>query len=333
MINTSPHLICNTPLRVSLLGGGADFYKYIKKKPRYVFGMGINYSIHMNAYQMPGIIPKKSRFQYSKTEEFDKISEIEHPVIKAIMNKYGIRQGINVSIASDMPSGCGLGSSSAFTCGLINLINTFNYKTILNSELAYEAIDVEQRILKENVGIQDQILCALGGLRLLKLEENGFNHIFRNELYNKIYEKLKTRSFLVYTNISRSSSQIQEELDKDINKEKSIESISEISEYFVDQHSHHDDPWPLFSQCVRESWEIKRKFAITRNKLEIENIIDKSKESGAEFIKLLGAGGGGFIFCSVPEDKQEKFMNSFEENTVFKIEPSINGSSVNTIYS
>ena len=295
--------------------------------------MGINYSIHMNAYKMPGIIPKKSRFQYSKTEEFDQISEIEHPVIKAIMIKYGIRQGINVSIASDMPSGCGLGSSSAFTCGLINLINTFNYKKILNSELAYEAIDVEQRILKENVGIQDQILCALGGLRLLKLEENGFNHIFRNELYNKIYEKLKTRSFLVYTNISRSSSQIQEELDKNINKEKLIESISEISEYFVDQHIHHDDPWPLLSQCVRESWEIKRKLAITRNKLEIDNIIDKSQESGAEFIKLLGAGGGGFIFCSVPEDKQEKFMNSFEENTVFKIEPSINGSSVNTIYS
>ena len=333
MIFTSPHLICKTPLRVSLLGGGADFYKYIKRKPRYVFGMGINYSIHMNAYQMPGIIPKKSRFQYSKTEEFESFSNIEHPVIKAVMNKYGIRQGINVSIASDMPSGCGLGSSSAFTCGLINLINTFNYKAILNSELAYETIDIEQRILKENVGIQDQILCSLGGIRLLKLEENGFSHIFKSDLYNKIYEKLQKRSFLVYTNISRSSSEIQEEVDKDPDKEKSIESISEIAEYFVNNHPQYDDPWPFFSECIRKSWELKSRFVLSRNKKEIENLIQRSKDNGAEFIKLLGAGGGGFIFCSVPEEYQETFINSFKANTVFKIEPSINGSFVNTLYS
>ncbi len=333
MILSSPHLICKTPLRVSFLGGGADFYRYIEKKPRYVFGMGINYSIHMNAYQMPGIITKKNRFQYSKTEEFESFNEIDHPVIRAVMNKYGIRQGINVSIASDMPSGCGLGSSSAFTCGLINLINTFNLKSFLNSELAYETIDIEQRILRENVGIQDQILCALGGIRLLKLEENGFSHIFKSELYNKIHEKLQKRSFLVYTNISRSSSEIQEEADKDPEKEKSVESISDIAEYFVEQHSQYKDPWPFFSECVKKSWEIKSRFALSRNKTEIENLFQRSKDNGAEFIKLLGAGGGGFIYCSVPENKQQKFINSFEPNTVFKIVPSTNGSFVNTLYS
>ena len=169
---------------------------------------------------MPGIITNKSRFQQSKIEEFEFTSEIDHPVIKAVIEKYGLNQGINVSIASDMPSGCGLGSSSSFTCGLINLITKFNNNPIPNNELAFHAIEMEQKILKENVGIQDQILCSLGGIRLLKLEEDGFLNIFNSNLYNKLFDRLNRSSFLVYTNIQRSSSEIQDEIQKNPNNEK-----------------------------------------------------------------------------------------------------------------
>ena len=124
MDNIQNHLIVKTPLRVSLLGGGADFNKYIKSRSRFLLGMGINYYIHMNSYPMPGIFQSKSRFQYSITEEFEDKNDIKHPVIRNVIKKYDLKKNINVSIASDMPSGCGLGSSSAFTCGLINLINT-----------------------------------------------------------------------------------------------------------------------------------------------------------------------------------------------------------------
>ena len=328
------HLIVKTPLRVSLLGGGADFKKYIEKKPRFVLGMGINYYIHLNAYSMPGIFQSKSRFQYSKTEEFDDPKYIEHPVIRNVIIKYGLTKNINASIASDMPSGCGLGSSSAFTCGMINLINTHNGNMLTSEELAYETINLEQNILKENVGIQDQILCSLGGIKLIKLSNSNFETIISQKINILLNKMLKNRSFLVYTKITRESSECQSKSDLNPNKESLVNSISDIADEFANNYSKTIDIWSLLKECVIETWNLKKKFALNKNRNEILKISEKCLETGAEFIKLLGAGDGGFIYCSVPEEKQEKFINSFDKNTVFKIEPSLYGSQVqNTFYS
>lgn len=326
------HIIVKTPLRVSLLGGGADFKEYIQKKPRFVLGMGINYYIHMNAYLMPGIFQSKSRFQYSQTEEFEDPNDIKHPVIRNIIKNYGLCKNINASIASDMPSGCGLGSSSAFTCGMINLINFFNGKSLSPEELAYETINLEQNILKENVGIQDQILCSLGGINLVKLTPRSFNTIISKEVNIVLQEKLKNRSFLVFTGITRKSSKSQDKSDLNPNKENLTNSISEIAYNFAENYSKENDIWSFLKECVIESWKLKKQFALNNNKSEILTISEKCLEKGAEFVKLLGAGDGGFIYCSVPEDKQESFTKMFAKNTVFKIEPSLSGSQIQNIY-
>ncbi len=326
------HIIVKTPLRVSLLGGGADFEKFINKKPRFLLGMGINYYIHINAYLMPGIFQSKSRFQYSQTEEFEKPEEIKHPVIKNVISKYGLSKNINAAIASDMPSGCGLGSSSAFTCGMINLVNTFNGKMLSAEELAYETIDLEQNILKENVGIQDQILCSLGGINLIKLTSSGFNNIISKEVNINLNKKLRDRSFLVFTRITRESSKSQSKSDMNPNKESLINSISEISAEFAKNYSREKNVWSFLKECVTESWNLKKQFALNNNKSQILELSEKCLEKGAEFIKLLGAGDGGFIYCSVPEDKQDEFIKTFDKNTVFKIEPSLFGSQIQNIY-
>ena len=326
------HIVVKTPLRVSLLGGGADFKAFIKEKPRYVLGMGINYYIHMNAYLMPGIFQSKNRFQYSQTEEFEDPKDIKHPVIRNVILKYGLSKNINASIASDMPSGCGLGSSSAFTCGMVNLINSFNGEMLSSEELAYETIHIEQNILKENVGIQDQILCSLGGINLIKLTSESFNTIISREINFLLHEKLKKRSFLVFTGITRESSKSQDKSDLNPNKENLTNLISEIAENFAKNYSKENDIWSFLKECVKESWKLKKQFALNKNKSDILELSEKCLESGAEFIKLLGAGDGGFIFCSVPENKQEKFIKMFDKNTVFKIKPSLFGSQIQNIY-
>jgi len=319
------HTVVSTPLRVSLLGGGADFAEFTKIRPRYVFGMGINKFIHFNAYPMPEVIPSRHRFQYSQTEEFSTLAGIKHPVIRAVLSENPPSTYINVAIASDLPGGSGLGSSSTFTCGLLHLIRHLNGQPHHPNLLAAHTIRLEQEVLKEAVGIQDQIYAALGNVQLIKLNQHSFSQVSIPNHFEEIIKRLFDESFLVFTNFLRSSSNTQKSFDVEKKKE-SVEQISEIADYFVDELYKTSDPWSLLAECVNESWKLKAQYCLSKDFYSINQIVEEALGNGALFAKLLGAGNGGFVFCSVPNDRQDQFLKCFEDRKVIKIKPSDYGS-------
>ena len=330
--NSFSHLSISTPLRVSLLGGGADFSHYISKKARYIFGMAINKYIHFNAYKMPEVVPKTHRFQYSKTEEFSDLNCILHPVIKAVLNYEKPTKFLNVAIASDLPGGSGLGSSSAFTCGLIHLVREVNQHSHNPNLLAYRTIEIEQKILKENVGIQDQLFAALGNVQLFRLLPSHYEQIALGVNLEILFNELECTSFLVFTNLLRSSHKVQEHTSSNFINNNYIEQISNISEVFYDKLFSTNSPIELLAECVNDSWEIKSKFSLGQHFDYINDIIDKTRKGGSRFSKLLGAGHGGFIYCSVPVAKQDNFFKKLEDYIIIKVKPSPYGSICNSYY-
>lgn len=319
------HYSSSSPLRVSFLGGGSDFKNMIEIKDRIIFGMAINYFININAYKMPGLYPERTRIQYSKVEEVDKIEDIEHNAIREIL-KFKKIKGINISIASDMPSGSGLGSSSSFTCGMLNILARTKGQSYTSMELANDAIHIEQEILKENVGIQDQILCATGGLKLIKLHKNGYSDISYLLNYKDLLASINKSSFLIFTGKLRQSSIVQKDIESIPEKNKIVESISEISDFFYQESSKTKDQFGLLKNCLKETWENKKVISRMNDNNEFLNLIDKITNLGCSHFKLLGAGGGGFIYCLVDSNIREKFVNSFSINQIFQINASSNGS-------
>ena len=318
------HFSSRTPLRISFLGGGADFEQRILKRDRFICGMSINYYTYMNAYLMPSIYKNRIRIQYSKVEEVDKPSEIEHRAFREIF-KYKNINNINLSVASDMPSGSGLGSSSSFTVGLLNILNCLNNNLYDNQQLADEAIYIEQHLLAENCGIQDQILCSLGGLRMIQLTPSGF--IDRSSLLDRdsLYKRLAEESFLVFTGILRKSSEFQQQSDLHIEKELITDQISDISEYFYDQLAHCSDQYELLKDCIMNTWALKSKISGLTNDSGFLELLDSVKSTGCKHFKLLGAGGGGFIFCLVPLSIQDIFLKKLGSKA-YRVSPEARGS-------
>ena len=319
------HTVVATPLRVSLLGGGADFPELIKLRPRNVFGMAINKYIHFNAYPMPEVVPSRHRFQYSQTEEFSNIDDIKHPVIRAVLSELAPKNYINVAIASDLPGGSGLGSSSTFTCGLLHLIRHLNAYPHHPNLLAAHTIRLEQDVLKEVVGVQDQIYAALGNVQLIRLYETNFSQISISNNFEEIINRLYNESFLIFTDSLRSSSETQKSFDSG-KKLESINKISEIADYFADNVCDAKYVWELLAECVNESWKEKSKYCISDDFIFINELVSEALANGALFAKLLGAGNGGFVFCSVPKDKQKDFLCYFKNKKVIQIKPSNYGS-------
>lgn len=273
---------------------------------------------------MPSIYERRIRIQYSKVEEVDNPSELEHKAFREIF-KYKSIKNINLSVASDMPSGSGLGSSSSFTVGLLNLLNCLNNELYDSQQLADEAIYVEQQLLAESCGIQDQILCSLGGLRLMQLTSSGF--IDRSCLLdrNNLYKKLAEESFLVFTGKLRKSSEFQEKSDLIADKELIIDQISDISKFFHDHLPTCSNQYEFLKDCILQTWKLKSKISGLTNDSDFLELISTVESTGCKHYKLLGAGGGGFIFCLVPLLIQEKFLDALASRA-YRISPESKGS-------
>ena len=173
-------IISKTPLRISLFGGGTDFPEYFKNQRTTIIGGTIDKYIYITIKKTDFNQDKKNIKIFYKNNEFvKKVTEIKHKVIKKIFKDYKLNKNVELHIISDLPSNSGLGSSSAFTCGMINLIEYFVSKRSLNEKkLANKTILYEREKLKENVGFQDQIFASYGGFNKIDLKKDFKVKIF-----------------------------------------------------------------------------------------------------------------------------------------------------------
>lgn len=215
-------IISRTPYRISFFGGGSDYPEWYKYNTGEVISTTINKYIYLSCRYLPTFFDHKYRIVYSKIENVNKISDIDHKVIRKAFSYLNINQGIEVHYDGGLPARSGMASSSAFTVGLINLLYSFNNKKINQYDLAKKSIHFEQNILKEVVGSQDQVATAVGGFNKIKFQKNGKFKIknFNNDKNNYFLKKLNKNLILLYSGIERTASDIAETFVKKLTKEK-----------------------------------------------------------------------------------------------------------------
>lgn len=300
------------PYRISLFGGGTDFPEWFNKNNGLVISTTINKYATIGLRYLPPFFHHKYRIVYSKIDLANTIKQILHPVVRAVLEFYKEKKGIELHYFGDLPARSGIGSSSSFTVGLINLLNEIKNKNISKNELARQAIKIEREVLGEAGGWQDQIIVAYGGFKFISFKNKNFS-IQNINIKKKTIKNLNNSLLMFYSGEARSSYLIQENFKKNIPKlNYELESIYEIAleakKIILSEKNYAD-----IGKLMNESWQIKKKLNYLVSNDKINQIYDLAIKSGATGGKLLGAGTAGFLIFYCPKNYQSKVIKALDK--------------------
>jgi D-glycero-alpha-D-manno-heptose-7-phosphate kinase len=217
-------VITSTPLRISFFGGGTDYPVWYREHGGAVLSTTIDKSCYITCRWMPPFFEYHSRISYSKVENVSANSAIEHPAVRGCLQLMGVSEGVEVHHVADLPARTGLGTSSAFTVGLLNALYALRNQMRDKHSLAMEAIKVEQEILAEAVGAQDQVSAAYGGLNRINFGTDGSVDVNRILTSGERVAELESHLALYFTGFSRIASEIaQEQLRQTPNKTRELD--------------------------------------------------------------------------------------------------------------
>lgn len=321
-----------TPMRVSFFGGGTDYPEYFREHRGAVLGMAINKYIYIAALKMSGIQSYHFRLAYSKVELVSHVDEIEHQAVRTAFRHYDVTCPLDLSIMADMPASSGLGSSSTFSVGLLGLIAHLKNENVTKLDLALRAIHLERELLKENVGVQDQMHAAFGGIN--RFDFNGKHYqITPMAMRGECQERLTQSLVLVHTGISRHASQVVQEQVKrtrsgSVNSQLSsmLDLVDEASDILMSDNSEY--MLKRLGQMLDESWQLKRSISPHISTPDIDALYEKCMSLGAFGGKLCGAGGGGFLLMIVPPEKRKEFVAKVAPARVINIGLDTEGSRI-----
>ena len=321
-------IICKTPFRISLFGGGTDFPDYYLKYGGCVIGGSINKFSYVTARYLPNVFNYKHRIVWSKNETVNKIDEIIHPTVKAVFKSLNIKKGLELHYQGDLQKNSGLGTSSSFCVGLINAITNLYNKNISQKNLAKKAIYIEQKMLKENCGSQDQIWASYGGFNFIDFNKNGNFKVQKLSISKKNLFNLNNNFFLIYTGLHRYSSEVEKDKIKTIDKNLiTLDKIKILTHYFkdiLDQNNSID----IVGEMLNEYWNYKKSLSNKVTNAYINEIYDLAIESGASGGKVIGSGGGGFILIYCKNKNQKKLFKSLKKLSIIKFKFTDEGSKI-----
>ncbi len=298
-------IVSRTPHRISFFGGGTDYPQWYRENGGKVLGVAIDKYCYISCRELPPFFEHKYRIAYSRIELVSRRDEIQHPAVKGTLDHLNIDQGLEIHHDGDIPARSGMGSSSAFTVGLLKTLHALEGKIISKEQLFREAIHVEQDLIRENVGSQDQVWAACGGLNTIEFLQNGeivVEPIIMEEDCLKSFEK---KFMLFYTGIARCASEIAGEQIQnttrnrdDLLKMRSL--VDQAQKVLTSKRCDFTD----FGRLLHETWRLKRRLSTKISNGHVDEMYASAIKSGAVGGKLLGAGGGGFIlFYAEPEDQ------------------------------
>lgn len=327
-------IISRTPLRIGLVGGGSDLPAYLEDVPQggSVLGLTVDLYVYTSILALSPVAPEQVRLTYRKTESVDAVSEIEHPVVRAVLENRREFRPINIATMSDVPGGTGLGSSSSFTVGLIAALDEFEGVASFPADLATRAIAIEREILGEAGGLQDQYHAAFGGFRRYDFHREGVR--VYPPVGEGVLEALKGWMLLVATKHSRASKSHQDELvgrirEKNTGKKATVKALEEMA--LLSRHTYDElckdcttsfAPF-LIAEALSESWKLKKDSGVEL--AGCDEIIERGKEAGALAGKLCGAGGGGFVFLLVDPCRRERVVEALADHICLAINPECSG--------
>lgn len=299
-------VIVRTPVRVSFFGGGTDYPDYYLRHGGQTLATTIDKYGYITLNALPKIIKERFLISYSRRELVDRIDEIQHPAVRACLDFFGVHDGINLNYTADLPAQSGLGSSSSFTVGLIHALHAFHRRLLSKEEMALLAIHIEQEVIPERVGSQDQYICATGGLRRIRFERDGLIHSDPIYLPAERLRALETRLMLFHTHETRLASQVLEEQVEKTKAKVLDRDLRLLGELVSEGRSILEGGRDLdeFGTLLHEGWEVKRGLSSKVSSASIDDAYRRGREAGALGGKLLGAGGGGFLLFYVPEGHQ-----------------------------
>ena len=315
--------ISRSPLRISFFGGGTDYPTYFQHNPGAVLGASIDKYIYTIALPMADFAENRYRVTYRIVEGVDRVEDIKHNVIRATLLEMGYDNPLNIAIISDLPGNSGLGSSSSFTVGFIALMEYLQGRSITKFDLFKRAVHTERDLLKENVGIQDQIHAAFGGLNLYQFHKDDLT-IRPAQMATECRDALDRSLCLVYTGIQRHASTTLVEQLKNTEEKKIHKDLSRLVELCheglrVLEGRNPETMLRHLGKLVSEGWEAKRQFSTSVSLPKIDATYDEAMRLGAYGGKLCGAGGGGFLLFMAPDHVQSKMIETFGQKSFVKI--------------
>jgi D-glycero-alpha-D-manno-heptose-7-phosphate kinase len=321
--------ISRTPYRVSFFGGGTDYPAWYRKHGGAVLSMAINKYCYIGTGFLPPFFGIRHRIIWSHIEPVDAIAEIQHPAVRAGLQVLGFsdEEGVELFHQGDLPARSGIGSSSAFAVGLVNVLTAMRGKQLDAHALAVSAIDLEQNKLRESVGCQDQIASAYGGMNLIKFEcDDSFSvrPLGLSEGQRSDFEKWL---MLFYTGSSRLSSDFAKRLISRLDANAAhLKRMRDMVEAGADLL--HTDRVSAFGELLHESWVLKRSLTDGTSTTTIDRIYDDARRAGAIGGKLLGAGGTGFMVFVVPPEKQPAVRAALSHLITVPISADFTGSTI-----
>lgn len=299
-------IISKTPMRLSFAGGGSDLPAYYEGAGGAVVSTAIDKYVFLCVNRA---FDDTIRISYSKTEEVKNVADIEHKLVRAMLQKLDIDRGIEIASIADIPSrGSGLGSSSAFTVGLLHALHAFKGEYRSKEDLAKEACEIEIDICGEPIGKQDQYGAAVGGMKLIRFHADGKVDVEPILMPGNTLAALEQSMMMFYTGVVRSASNILSDQSKnvasDAAKRASTRRLVDMAyELQVELSRGH---YQAIGDCMHEGWMLKKTLAAGVSTPFLDDIYNRARGAGATGGKLLGAGGGGFLVFTVPENRRDE---------------------------
>ena len=306
-------IISRTPYRISFFGGGTDYPSWYTEHSGQVLSTTIDKYIYISCRYLPPFFEHRIRLVYSKVEACGDISEIQHPAAREILKKYAVSTGLEIHYDGDLPARSGMGSSSAFSVGLINAVAAHSGVSKSSRELAEEAIDIEQNVLGECVGSQDQVNAAYGGLNHIRFNEDGSIHVAGVDLSHDRKQQIKDNLMLFYTGIMRTADTVASSYSKNLESqadrlEKMHRLVTEAIHIITSNSALN-----LLGELFHESWMEKRALSGMVSNSRVDEIYASARAAGALGGKLTGAGGGGMMVLFVPKSQQNAVRRALSQ--------------------
>jgi D-glycero-alpha-D-manno-heptose-7-phosphate kinase len=302
-------IITRTPLRVSFFGGGTDYPVWYKEHGGAVLSTAIDKYCYITCRRLPPFFDYRSRISYSKVENVADNEAIEHPAVRGCLQFLGIKEGVEIHHVADLPARTGLGTSSAFTVGLLLGLYALGDRMRDKHALAQDAIHVEQEVLCEAVGAQDQVAAAYGGFNHISFHVDGSVQVKPMLAAADRLAELQNHMTLFFTGFARTASEIAKEQVKETPKRKTeLTTMLQMVDEAVDIVSNERREIQEFGRLLHESWSLKKALTNRITNPQIDEIYGAGLAAGAIGGKLLGAGGGGFMLFFVPPERRQALI-------------------------
>lgn len=322
-------IITRTPLRVSFFGGGTDYPVWYREHAGAVLSTAIDKCCYITCRRLPPFFDYRSRVSYSKVENVISNDAIEHPSVRGCLQFLGVTEGVEIHHVADLPARTGLGTSSAFTVGLLLGLYALKERMRDKHALAQDAIYVEREVLQEAVGAQDQVAAAYGGFNRINFHTDGSIDVKPLLAPSSRLAELQSHFLLFFTGFARTASEIAKEQVKETPKRQvelttMFQMVDEAEEIVANSHRSIED----FGRLLHEGWKLKKSLTDKITNPQIDEIYETGLKAGAIGGKLLGAGGGGFMLFFVPPDRRENVIERLNRLLCVPFATSARGSQV-----